>query len=219
MSDNLLNEYKAYYAVRAERYAGNPKYSNSFEAEKKLADTVQGFTSTDDFKTGIKELSEQCGKALIKDEYTQEKSHFVKHQEHVRKLASERILAQLDSCANITEIITMVGEISTKNGIEISMDESHRQFHYDWSFIDEYIVYKNAVVPDKYKNEMLESADDYKKILIKEVEHIEQNHQHWQNGWKLEPDKNIEFRHRRLFPYSDENFNEQLALYKSIINR
>ena len=33
MSD-LLQEYKEYYAVRAKRYANNPNYKNSYEAEK-----------------------------------------------------------------------------------------------------------------------------------------------------------------------------------------
>lgn len=35
MPDSILEEYKAYYHVRAERYANNPNYKYSYEAEKK----------------------------------------------------------------------------------------------------------------------------------------------------------------------------------------
>ena len=40
MSDNLLEEYKAYYSTRAERFEGNPKYPKSYAAEKKMADIM-----------------------------------------------------------------------------------------------------------------------------------------------------------------------------------
>lgn len=40
MSD-LLQEYKDYYRVRADRYAKNNNYKNSYEAEKNLSEAMQ----------------------------------------------------------------------------------------------------------------------------------------------------------------------------------
>ena len=36
MEDNIFEDYKDYYRARAERYAGNPNYKNSYEAEKNI---------------------------------------------------------------------------------------------------------------------------------------------------------------------------------------
>ncbi len=113
----------------------------------------------------------------------------------------------------------MVVEETNKNSIEISMDEANRQMLYDWILLDEIEVYANAEVPDKYKQYMQESVNEFKEHLIGNVEDIEKNNDSWQSGWRLNPDLIFEHRHRRLFPFKDEDLREMLAKYKSIVNR
>ena len=53
MADNIFEEYKAYYRTRAERFANNPNYKNSYEAEKNLADAFLSCTEMEEFRTKI----------------------------------------------------------------------------------------------------------------------------------------------------------------------
>ncbi len=219
MSAKILEEYKLYYAARAERFRNNPSYTNSFRAEKQMSDSMQACNELEDFKANAVNLSNACAVALVKDENLMEKKYFEKHHEIFRVKASDRILEKIDSCATALDVATMVVEETNKTSVEISMDEAHRQFKYDWKQLDEITVYENAVVPDNYKSNMLEIAADTKKSLIEGVKSIEENNHPWQAGWKLVPEKNLEPRHVRLLPFSQAHIEEQLTKYKSIINR
>ncbi len=218
MSD-ILEEYKAYYSVRAEKYQDNSMYENSFLAEKNLSDAMQSCNTLEEFKDKIGNLNELCAMALIKDESLIEKAFFDKHNETVRIKASEEILEKADSCKDVLELSSMVVEVENANSIKISMDESHREFQSDWDQVDDITIYENAIVPDKYKNDMMSSAQESRDSIIKGIESLEQNNNDWQAGWRINPDANLEHRHKRLIPYSELHIQEQLAKYKSIINR
>ncbi len=219
MSDNIFEEYKDYYHVRAERYANNPNYRNSYEAEKNLRDAFLSCTVMEEFRTKIGNLNQKCATALTKDKYLMEQLFYKKLEETVRVNASNRILVKVDQYENVSDLITMVNEELNKNNIEISMDEANRQFHYDWGLIDNVEIYENAVVPNEYKHDMAESVNLFKESIRENVTRLEENNSHWQKGWKLTPDIITEHRHGRLLPYKDEHIAEQLKKYKSITNR
>ena len=216
---DFLQEYKDYYSVRAEKYAENPNYQNTYNAEKALSDAMQSCAVLEEFRDKIGNLNELCGVALIKDEYLMENTHFTKHKETVRVKASEQVLQKTDSITEIMELMSAVTEIENANSIKISMDESHREFQSDWDQLDEITIYENAVVPDNYKQQMMQTAQKIKSSIISGINDLEKNHNEWQAGWRINPDLNMEYRHRNLLPYSDEHIIEQLAKYKSIINR
>jgi len=217
--DNLLEEYKAYYAARAEKFADNPNYKFSYEAEKNLSNAMQSCSTLEEFKQKVGNLNELCATALIKDEAIIEKDFYEKYQEFIRKLAPERIFAKADNFDNVMDLISMVTEETNKNSIEISMDEANQQMIYDWDLLDDVEVYENAEVPDKYKQDMQKNVQEFKQSIIRNVEDLEKNNESWQAGWRLSPDLVLEHRHRRLLPFNDGHINEQLAKYKSIINR
>jgi len=219
MSDQILEDYKAYYQSRTEKYAGNPNYSTAYQAEKQLSDAMQSCSSLEEFQPKATGLNNACAIALVKDQSLMEKKHFEKHQEIVRVKAGENILNKIESCQTSAEVATMAVEETNKISMEISMDEAHRQFISDWDLTDEITIYENAIVPDKYKQSMMDSAQKNKDSLNIGVERLEKNCQDWQKGWKLVPEKNLEIRHKRLLPFSDGHIVEQLAKYKSIINR
>ncbi|MDY0217389.1 MAG: hypothetical protein RBS19_10600 [Bacteroidales bacterium] len=218
MADNLLDEYKAYYAVRAERYAGNPNYSNSYAAEKRLSDAFQSCNSLDEFKDKMGDLNERCASALAKDQYIMDQKHFKKHKEAVRVLLSDRILEKIDSCNNVNDLFTMIGEESTKNSIEVSMDESNDCFIENWKLLDDIELYSNAEVPEKYKADMDRMVNITRESIIDNAKSREENNQAWEEGWKLNPDIIVEYRFRRLLPYTDEQVQTQIERFKKIIN-
>jgi len=218
MSD-IFEEYKDYYRARAERYAGNPNYKHTYEAEKNLRDAFLSCNKMEEFKTKIGNLNHKCASALTKDKYLMEKSFYEEMKETIRVKAAQRILEKADQYDNVSELITMVTEELNKNSIEISMDEANRQFHHDWWLTDNVEIYENAVVPDEYKQYMAESVNSFKESIRDNVSRLEENNSHWQKGWKLTPDVITEHRHRQRLPYKDEHIEEQLKKYKSITNR
>lgn len=219
MEPNYLQAYKDYYRVRAERFANNSNYKHSFEAESNLSAAMQSCNELIEFKDEIGNLNELCANALVKDEHLMENAFYQKHEENVRVLASKRILDKIDQCANVTEVITLVMEEMNKNSLEISMDETHREFQGDWFLMDRAEIYENAEVPSNYKTEFQASANEIKSKLKISSEETENEARKFQPDFLMKPELNLEHRHRRLIPYSDENLQEQLAKYKSLINR
>jgi len=217
--DNLLEEYKAYYKVREKRFANNPNYPYSFQAEKELSDAMQSCDSLEEFKNKIGNKNEMCAISLLKDESKIENDFFNKHHEIVRQLASERILSKIDSFTNSQDLITMVLDEYNKNGIEISMDEANYQLLYDWKLLEQYEVYSNAVVPDKYKQDMQDSANENLQHLLKNVGDLENNNNAWQTGWKINPRIALEKRFIDLFPFKSEHVAEQTEKYAKFSNR
>lgn len=219
MSASLLEEYKAYYEIRAERYANNPNYKHSYEAEKKLSEAMQSCNELIEFKEKIGDLNEKCANALIRDKYLMRKAFYEEFQETVRVKAVNRILEKEPDMATTIDIASMINEEENKGSIEISMDEANRELIHAWKLLDDIEVYENAEVPSEYKSDMKETVNECKESLNKSVEQLEENNSHWEQGWKLKPDVVLEARHIRLLPYSEEHIKEQLQKYKSIINR
>jgi hypothetical protein len=217
MSDTLLDDYKAYYAARAEKYAGNPNYACSYEAEKRLSEAMQSCAVLEEFRDKIGDLNERCAVALTRDQNLMQKKHFDKHKETIRVKACDRILEKVDACKVVNDVITLVNEEMNKNMIEISMDEAQRQFIFDWEYIDMAEVYSHAVVPDPYKKEMQDWAAELRKNIAEGIRRAAASHQEWQQGWKMNPDVIMEYRHRRLLPFTDEQILEQIEKYKKII--
>ena len=219
MDSDYLQAYKNYYRVRAERFANNSNYPFSFEAESNLSAVMQSCNELIEFKDKIGNLNERCATALIKDEYYLEKSFYEKHQEHIRILAAKRILDRVDNCSDSTELATLVIDEMNKNSLEISMDEYQREFQGDWFLMDRIEVYENAEVPNEYKAEFQSTANEIKASIIKSNEETEREALKFQSDYVMKPELNLQHRHRRLIPYSDEHLEEQLAKYKSLVNR
>lgn len=217
--DDLLQEYKHYYQVRAGRFANNPNYTHTYQAESALSNAMQSCNELIEFKDKMGDLNEKCALALVKDEHLMEKQFFDKHQETVRAKAAERILAKVDQCANVTELMTMVTEESNKNSLEISMDEWQREFQGDWKQLDDIEIFENAEVPAQYKSRMMETAREIRQRLQESVRSSEEEAQKFDPSFRFRPEMNLEHRHIRLMPYKEADIREQLSNYKTLINR
>lgn len=219
MSASLLEEYKAYYTIRAARFKNNPKYKYSFEAENRVANAMLSCNELGEFREKLGNKNELCAGALIKDEYLIRKQFYDKHQEVVRVKASERILEKADNFTTALDVITLVTEEENKCSIEIAMDEAIREFHNAWDQLDRIEINENAEVPRKYRSELRDDTEEIKEGLRDAVHRLEENNDAWQPGWKLNLDDIMEHRHRRLLIYTDEQIKEKLAIYRAIVNR
>jgi len=218
MSD-LLEEYKEYYRVRADRYAGNANYKNSFAAEKNLSEAMQGCSVLEDFRDRIGNLNELCAVALVKDKNIMENAFYKEFQEVVRAAVPERILEKADQFNEVFDLINMVNTEETRGMREISLDEANRIFHYCWMLLDRLEIYSEAVVPSGYESDMKKSAEYYADSIRETVRSMEEQMNLLDPAWRHNPDVITAYRHRRLLPYKDEHISEQLAKYKHITNR
>lgn len=218
MSD-LLQEYQDYYRVRAERYAGNPNYKNSYEAEKNLSEAMQGCAALEEFRDRIGNLNELCAVALVKDKNIMENAFYKEFQEVVRAAVSERILEKADQFTAVFDLINMVNTEETRGMREISLDEANRIFHHCWMYLDRLEIYSQAVVPAEYESDMKKMVSYYTDSIREAVKNMEEQMNLLDPSWRHNPDVVTEYRHRRLLPYRDEHISEQLSKYKQLINQ
>jgi len=220
MADQRLEEYRAYYKARTERYAGNPHKKHSYEAEKKLSDLFDRYDTLDEIGQNLGHLNVDCAFAVWRDQYEMESEYYASIQEPIRKKGADQILAELNNHSDITDMSTQITDITNKNSVELSADEgSGKALMDNWKQIDEIDIYTNAVVPAKYKSNMMETVAKTKQSIVDDVKSTEEDLGKWVEGWRMKPELTREYRYRHIMPYSDEEIEEHLKKYKSIINR
>lgn len=197
----LFKEYQEYYATRAARYANSPAYKNSYEAEKKLSDVMQNASSINDAKDKMIQLSEDCAFALMKDEYLIEKNFYDKYEEIIRAKGAANVLARIDECKTVQDLMSMVTEETNKNSEEIQEDNDNNLGDV-WGMLDKYTVYTDAQVPPECQAALDRWAKDIADSIKKEK--------------KKNVDVNMETRHLRSLRRKPEHVKEYIELYKKI---
>jgi hypothetical protein len=214
----LLEEYKEYYRVRAERYADNPNYKHSYEAEKNLSEAMQSCSTLEEFKDKLGNLNQLCAIALTKDKSLMEEKLYTELNEPIRASVSKRVLEKVDNYTEVFDMMNMVNEENTQGMRDITLDEANRIFHECWMYLDRIEIYSEAVVPDNYKAEMQSNVEYYKKSILDVIKNTENQMRLLDPNWKHNPDIIKEHRHRVLLPYWDEHVEEQLSKYKDLTN-
>lgn len=220
MADQRLEEYRAYYKARTERYAGNPHRKNSYEAEKKLSDLFDRYDTLEEIGQNLGHLNVDCAFATVRDQYEMESEYYESVQEPVRKKGADNILANLDKYTDLNDMMTMINDLSNKNNVEVTADEGSGKALFDnWKQIDEIDIFTKAVVPAKYKSNMMETVAKTKQSIVENVKSTEDTLGKWVEGWRMKPELTREYRYRHVMPYSDEEIEEHLKKFKNIINR
>ena len=220
MADQRLEEYRAYYDARAERYANNPYKKHSYEAEKRLRDLFYQYDTIEEIGAHLGTLNIDCAFAVWRDQYNMESQYYGSIQEPVRKKGADQILAELDRHSDITDMSTKINELTNKNSVEISSDsESGKTLLECWKQLDEIDVYSSAEVPDEYRNYMERVVSDNKRAIRETIENSEETMKEWVNGWRLKPEIALEYRYRHLIPFSDDEVERHLQLLKEITKR
>jgi hypothetical protein len=209
---NYLEEYKAYYRVRAARFAGDPDFPFSAKAEQDLCNAMLACNELGEFKQRLGNLNELCAVAYTKDTYTLRHKHYAEIQENIRALGPQRIIARAGNYTNVNDLMTMIGEEENKNMIEISMDHIS-PFESNWFLLERLEVYERAEVPDKWKNDMKYSADDIRKSLRESLNFTTNDMQKWQEGWKMNIELAWETRHRRKLPFPDTELKMRIEQF------
>ena len=220
MADQRLEEYRAYYDARTERYANNPLMKHSYEAEKKLRDLFYRYDNLDEIGQNLGRLNTDCAFATWRDQYEMESEYYESVQEPIRKKGADQILAELDRQSELLDMMNKVNDLTNKNSVEITADEANgKALMENWKQLDKIDIYTKAVVPAKYKPDMQKVVDDEKESIIKSRESVEKTIGDWVEGWRMKPEITLEYRCRHIMPYSDQEIDEHLKKFKNIINR
>ena len=227
MADKKLEEYRAYYDARAQRYADNPKKKHSYEAECKIRDLFYKYDSLEEIKQHFGSLNIECAFAKWRDQYEMESEYYASVQDPVHKKCADQILAEIEnypktalSNSSILDMSKRIGEITDQNNTEVFYDESSgKALLEEWISIDEIEVDMNAVMPQRYKREFQSRAEILKKEMVERAGNKENNIQTWAKGKQLNLELVWEPRYRRLMPFSDADIKEHMAKYREFIKR
>ena len=225
MADKQLEEYRAYYDARAERYANNPKQRHSYDAECKMRDLFYKYDSLDEIKEHFGSLNIECAFAKWLDQYEMESEYYESVQDPIRKKYADTILSEIEkypktelSNQSIIDMSSKINEVTNRNNDEVYYDETcGKALLEEWKDIDEIAVYENAVVPQKYKGEMQRIANDIRNEIRERKALHEEKLEAWTKGKHIDPELVKEPRYRRQLPFSDNDIEIQLKKYKEII--
>ena len=219
MDNQLLEDYKAYYRVRMERYEGNTMYPHSYLTEKALFDAMNNAQTGHDFKKAIDEqkLNIKNAIALVKDQETARLAMWRKLNEPIRALSPERIIAKIDTADDAMGVAHVVQDVDQEVSVEISIDGFMDNFYgldLNFKVLEDIEVSETAEVPDKWKNDQMASAEESRKLLVRGYDYDEEKAGDWQPGWKFNYDLLWEERHRRKIPVPDEQLQKRIDQVK-----
>jgi len=215
---DYLAEYKAYYTARAKRFEGDADFPFSAKAENDLRDAMLSCNELGEFKQKLGNLNDLCAIALAKDSNVLRHKHYLALEEKIRALGPERIVAKADQYTQVMDLITMINEEENRNALEIAAD-SLEPFEGNWFMLERIEVYEKAEVPAQWKTHMAKSAEEIRASLRDNHRSTQEDMQRWKSGWKLDLSLLEEKRHRRRFPYPDEEIRLRKQQYESIISK
>ena len=214
--DTLLEDYKAYYKARMERYEGNSLYPNSYQSEKALYEAMNSCTELIQFKEKIGDLNIKNAIALVQDQASARLQHYTQLQESKRALGPQWQLERIGGATNETEVVTIASECEQESMIEISVDGF---IDHVWGSLipalEKLDVARNAQYPSKYESVRQADIQKLEQYLRDEIKDIENQAGNWKPGWKLDLEVVWEHRHRKNIPLSDDVLRKRLNELKN----
>lgn len=218
--DKILEDYKAYYLTRSKRYANNPHFKRSAQAEKNLSDAMQACSSMNDAMGGgeMAKLAQLCATALLLDQSQYRNEVYTELKETIRAKGHANLLSKCSSIDNTTDLVRESTEILLNNSKEISEDlGTVSYFKSSLSKLEEIEEYENAEVPSGYQDEMKRGAarskEELKNSLATSQEEFRKYHPNYQFNWDIL----WEDRHRRMIPLPDDILTKRINQIKNII--
>lgn len=215
--DTLLEDYKAYYKARAERYKDDPNYPHSFSSEKALSATMDSCSELIEFRDKLGDLNIKNAIALVKDQETARLNHYQELEEFVRAQAPAQILAEIDRATNENEVVKIVSEIEQRVSVAISLDGFVDVVYGDLiPLVINREVYQKAQVPEKYQQDFDTEVSNLASKIRTRYAEINAEGQQWDPSWKLHLDLAWESRHRRKIPLPDDVLENYLQTIKTL---
>ena len=215
--DQLLQDYKAYYKARMERWEGNPLYPNSYQSEKALFEAMDSCNELIEFKDKIGDLNVKNAIALVKDKETARLKHYQELQENVRAKGPEFVMGRIGSATSDMNLVEIATKADHEAMILIAVDEMTDHFYGDIiPRLETLDMLRNIEGAENYKSDIEYSIQEELKKIKEGVQDLEDNAQSWQEGWRFNPDLIWEHRHRKRIPLPENVLQKRLTEYKNL---
>jgi len=161
--DQRHQEYVAYYEARLRNVAGNPLYPHSEAAERALYEAIRDAASLEAFRERLEQekLEVACAVARVRDQATARAGLYEELEEPVRAGPEKAVLALLESRSfdDVQSLTEAVGAIEGEWRQRIGADETLiEEFWGDWKILEDIEESEQAIVPQGWHPERLESA-------------------------------------------------------------
>lgn len=205
--NKLLEDYKAYYRARSQRYDGHPHFKRLALAEKNLADEMERCTDLNAPNPKIKQLAERSAIAQSMDMAAYRYEVYTALKETIRAKGNQELMDYFASHPDgeALEIGRANVEISVKNVNEIGEDITILDHFMDLVRsleVIEWYEYGEAI--PEYETKMRKQAAQLK------IKYSEEKQWFLHEARKYYPDYDFrwqllwEERHRRLIPFPDQ---------------
>jgi len=216
--DSLLEDYKAYYKVRMDRYENDPLFPHSFQSEKALFEAIDSCSELSEFRDKIGNLMTENAKALVKDKASARLNHYTDLEETIRATAPRRILDSVDSAADVNAIAQISSEIEQEVSNEISADGFYDVVGSDLiPLLEELDITKNARIPSQYEPERQRTIADLENSIRERILDTKEQANQWKAGWNFDLSIIWETRHRKKIALDDSQLEKRLTELKNYL--
>lgn len=214
--DTLLEDYKAYYKARMDRYENDPNFTHSYQSEKALFEAMNSCSELAEFKDKIGDLNIKNAIALVKDQESARLKHYHEYQEDIRALGPKWILEKIDGAADANAVVTISSELEQKASIEITLDGFIDVVYQDLiPLLETLEVTEKAEIPAKYESDRQEQVAEIRQQISERIKDTNQQAQNWNPNWSLNLELVWEHRHRKKIPLNDAVLRQRLTELKT----
>ena len=213
----LKEDYRKYYHVRAERYANNPHRKRVYQAESALRDAFMKIEDINAPQPHIAPLSLACAKALMMDEAERAYQFYLEKEEYPNAEAYKDHLQQLSAFnGDIVELTNNASSFHHTLTKVISLDRfTFNTFNENLPSLTRYIYMKNQTLSPSHHTEQKNHTQETWKTFESGIKNALADTRNYYPEAKFKWEELLtENRHRKKIFLTDEILKEYIELFK-----
>lgn len=222
MMNQLLEDYKEYYHLRAYKYASYPHFKRTFHAEQQLALALELTNDLTHFSESTMELENACRKAKLLDQAEQQAAFYLKNDEPLLANLYQRMFNYLENTTDDenTSNQQLIAFEKEKTHILLLDQLTINAFLICFPYLKRYIAERDALpaTSSMYKSHQEAIVKEEKSALIhllqSELQLIQNEYPEAAYQWDC---LLSEKRHRRRISLSDERLKYYIEEIKNVL--
>ncbi|MEO7311880.1 MAG: hypothetical protein ABIX01_15855 [Chitinophagaceae bacterium] len=221
--DAILEDYKAYYQRRMQRYEGDPLFAQSYLSEKALYDCMADAVSMDDLMqtkaASFRDLSVRNGVALVTDQATCRLQFYYAEKETIKAKGQQNILDKIQATTEAMQIVSVVSDIQTRNDTEVLTDTLWPTHFFTTAIgcLENVEVAQKAIAPASYITELQKEEAMTRKSFAEITAMFLTAIRNYAPGWQFDYDLLWQHRHRKKCPLNDAVLKQRIDEHRALV--